>query len=220
MEELVKSVQKKYVDDIVNKYPIHRFFVLFIVIIDVHLTFNVKTESVYTTLSEMKVNYLIDVKSGLLSQVSIVQLILSCFLTFVIIAKLNSYFSEFFFKVLSSSQNFDSYTKEISERVNRSKSDDLLHNYYYSKDISKSLNEARAKLNSAIGSCEVLLSLAILPFAGVGNFLFKDYAIVFFFVVCIFYLNWWAFNFYISKFIPYYFTERLLLGLSANFGDK
>lgn len=98
MEELVKSVQKKYVDDIVNKYPIHRFFVLFIVIIDVHLTFNVKTESVYTTLSEMKVNYLIDVKSGLLSQVSIVQLILSCFLTFVIIAKLNSYFSEFFSK--------------------------------------------------------------------------------------------------------------------------
>ncbi|EPL4631855.1 hypothetical protein L7H64_005512, partial [Klebsiella pneumoniae] len=83
MDELAKKVQEKYIEDLTNKYPLHRFLVLFIVIFFM-LTYQTGNADIYNILDETNVKELFDFEGGLLSKLSMLQLIqclmISCFL--------------------------------------------------------------------------------------------------------------------------------------------
>ncbi|EPQ5923443.1 hypothetical protein MA373_006007, partial [Klebsiella pneumoniae] len=69
MDELAKKVQEKYIEDLTNKYPLHRFLVLFIVIFFM-LTYQTGNADIYNILDETNVKELFDFEGGLLSKLS------------------------------------------------------------------------------------------------------------------------------------------------------
>ena len=219
MEELAKAVQKKYVEDITKKYPTHRFFVMFIVLISSYMYAKSDGVRILSELKEIKVNFILDFKSGLLASVSFEQLVVS-----IIVAGAIGYFyswvSSRSFNVLSKSSSFNYYISEIKAKVDARKSEQELLNYFLAKDVSKELEGLRVKLKSFHTSSEVFVVISLcIGWGGRANS-YLDWVIVMCFVFLVGLNIWKAFNFYISDFLPYYITEQTLLGATVEFGDK
>ncbi|AXW88509.1 hypothetical protein AU509_00555 [Lonsdalea britannica] len=94
MDELAKSIQEKYIDDLTSRYPLHRFFMLFIVAFFMS-NYNIGNTNIYEIMSKTSVKEFFDFKDGFLSKVTIIQflmaLVIVCFLS-VAYRKINAFF--------------------------------------------------------------------------------------------------------------------------------
>jgi hypothetical protein len=89
MEELAKKIQEKYIEDITAKYPLHRFFCLFIYLLSFYIYYIKKEGRLISALAEVKISYLFDFSEGLLSEASVLQLMIAVICT-LLIARLSS----------------------------------------------------------------------------------------------------------------------------------
>lgn len=219
MEDLAKTIQQKYIDDITSKYPLYRFLILWIYLISIYSYISKGSSMrIVEEMNKIKINYLFDFSDGLLSELSIGHLFLSIFSTFIS-AFLYSKFKEKTFSLLSKIKDFKKYTEEIAIKHSNNKSQDGNVNFFISKDISVELKSHREKIKSLHSTGEILLALIICLSYGANFFVIKDYLLVALFFSLIIYIQWSSFNYYISKFIPYYVAERVLLGVDVKFGD-
>ncbi|TWO86098.1 hypothetical protein AYI75_03050 [Shewanella algae] len=219
MEELAKAVQKKYVEDITKKYPLHRFLVMFIVLIASHIYSNANEVRALSELKNIKLNFIFDFSKGLLASVSFEQLVVSVLVT-AVVGYLYSKISSKSFELLTNTSSFDSYISRIREKIDSQKSHREVLNYFLAKDLSKELEGLRVKLKSFHTRSELFLILAIsICWGGAANN-YIDWILVAVFVVMIIINIWNAFKFYISDFLPYYITEQTLLGAKVEFGDE
>ena len=219
MDELAKAVQKKYIDDIVSKYPLHRFAILLILLLSFHIQYDLNNYRIVQGISEIKVNFIFDFSKGLLAQITINQLFWGVVLTYLI-KYLYNLFSMSIFNFLSGKIDFSKYTEKIIMDVTSRKSQDNLVNYYVSLDVSKELEKARSQLKSSHATSEILMSLIVSITLGGIHLVTIDYLIISVLLILIVAIQWVNFKFYVSNFIPYYLTEKALLGSKAKFGDQ
>lgn len=218
MDELAKAVQKKYIEDLMSKYPIHRFIILLIFMLSVYIYNVANNPRLVDGVGEIKVSFIFDFKNGLLSSVTIQQLFMCLVLTYLT-RWLYGCLSEYAFKLLSKSTDFDEYTKTITENVDKTKSIDNLINYYVSRDVSQELEKSRTYIKSTHASGEMLFSIVIALLLGGINIQIIDFLLIAAVFCCVIFIQWRNFTYYISNFIPYYLTEKTLLGSTAKFGD-
>jgi hypothetical protein len=219
MEELAKAVQKKYVEDITKKYPLHRFLVLFLFLLSAYIYSTGTDIRIVQSIQDVKLNFVFDFKKGLLSSVTFENLFVCIFATGSV-SYLYSQFSSKFFNLFSKSSNFDSYIKTIEEKVSSKKSDQEMLNYFLAKDISKQLDDLRVKIKSNHIRSEICFGIIFCMLYGVSDFIAFDWAIIIGLVFYVLLNSWVSFRFYISDFLPYYITEQTLLGSKTSFGDK
>ncbi|HIF9327853.1 TPA: hypothetical protein ACX6RL_004054 [Photobacterium damselae] len=219
MDELAKAVQKKYIEDITKKYPLHRFLVMFMVIISSYIYSKGDNVRVLSELQNIKLSFLFDFNKGLLASVNFEQLVIAIFIS-GIIGYIYSKVSSMSFNLLTKLSSFDSYITQIREKVDSKKSQEEVLNYFLAKDISKELEGLRVKLKSFHTRSELFLVTALIIGWGFGSNNYFDWFLVLMFMVMIFINIWKAFQFYISDFLPYYITEQTLLGATVEFGDK
>ncbi|HIF9456015.1 TPA: hypothetical protein ACX6SN_004099 [Photobacterium damselae] len=219
MDELAKAVQKKYIEDITKKYPLHRFLVMFMVIISSYIYSKGNDVRVLSELQNIKLSFLFDFNKGLLASVNFEQLVIAIFIS-GIIGYIYSKVSSMSFNLLTKLSSFDSYITQIREKVDSKKSQEEVLNYFLAKDISKELEGLRVKLKSFHTRSELFLVTALIIGWGFGSNNYFDWFLVLMFMVMIFINIWKAFQFYISDFLPYYITEQTLLGATVEFGDK
>ncbi|EEZ41168.1 hypothetical protein [Photobacterium damselae] len=219
MDELAKAVQKKYIEDITKKYPLHRFLVMFMVIISSYIYSKGNDVRVLSELQNIKLSFLFDFNKGLLASVNFEQLVIAIFIS-GIIGYIYSKVSSMSFNLLTKLSSFDSYITQIREKVDSKKSQEEVLNYFLAKDISKELEGLRVKLKSFHTHSELFLVTALIIGWGFGSNNYFDWFLVLMFMVMIFINIWKAFQFYISDFLPYYITEQTLLGATVEFGDK
>ncbi|HIF9085679.1 TPA: hypothetical protein ACX6NQ_002541 [Photobacterium damselae] len=219
MDELAKAVQKKYIEDITKKYPLHRFLVMFMVIISSYIYSKGDDVRVLSELQNIKLSFLFDFNKGLLASVNFEQLVIAIFIS-GIIGYIYSKVSSMSFNLLTKLSSFDSYITQIREKVDSKKSQEEVLNYFLAKDISKELEGLRVKLKSFHTRSELFLVTALIIGWGFGSNNYFDWFLVLMFMVMIFINIWKAFQFYISDFLPYYITEQTLLGATVEFGDK
>ncbi|WP_305817025.1 hypothetical protein [Photobacterium leiognathi] len=218
MDELAKAVQKKYIEDLMSKYPIHRFIILLIFMLSVYIYDVENNLRLVDGVDEIKVSFIFDFKNGLLASVTIQQLFVCLVLTYLT-SWLYGCLSEYIFKLLSKSTNFDDYTKKITENVDKTKSNDNFINYYVSRDVSQELEKSRTYIKSTHASGEMLFSIVIALLLGGINIQSVDFLLISAVFCCVIFIQWRIFTYYISNFIPYYLTEKTLLGSTAKFGD-
>ena len=219
MEELAKAIQKKYVEDITKKYPLHRFLVMFIVLISLDIYSKSGNARILSEIKNIKINFIFDFKNGLLASLNFEQLMIACATTWFI-SYLYSNISTKTFNLLAKTSSFDSYISEIREKVDAKKSEQELFNYFIAKDISKELEGLRLKLKSYHTHAEIFLVLALCIGWGLNANSYLDWILVAIFIAMIIKNLWDAFRFYISDFLPYYITEQTLLGAKIEFGDQ
>ncbi|HFD31235.1 MAG TPA: hypothetical protein ENJ28_00785 [Gammaproteobacteria bacterium] len=219
MEELAKAIQKKYVDDLTAKYPLHNFLILFLFILSSYIYNDLPSERILPALSSINISFLFDFKKGLLSAVSLSQFGIAILQT-IAVTMIYSWLSKFFFRILSKSSDFDKYTKNIENNINASKSSDEIVNYYVSKDISIILNKQRTTLKGFHIKAEILLTFLVILITGINDLIFIDWLFLIASIFLIVFIQWRLFLFYISNFIPYYVSEKCLLNGEYSFGDK
>jgi hypothetical protein len=219
MDELASAVQKKYVEDITQKYPVHRIAILFIILFSSHIYSIGDGVRVLSELKNIKLKFVFDFNDGLLGSVSFEQLVFAILATGVI-SFLYSKISKKSFQLLASASSFDSYVSEIKEKIETRKSQQEILNYFLAKDVSKELEGLRVKLKSFHTRSEIFLSSAIVIGWGWTANTYVDWILAVVLILMIAVNVWKAFRFYISDFLPYYITEQTLLGAMVEFGDE
>lgn len=219
MDELAKAVQKKYIEDITQKYPLHRFLVMFIVLISSLVYSKANNIRVLSEIKNIRLNFVVDFSNGLLASVNIEQLVVAILITGMI-SHVYSKISNKSFELLTKASSFDSYISEIREKIDAQKSQQEILNYFLAKDVSKELEGLRVKLKSFHSRSEVFLVSALCIGWGWAANSYLDWILVALLVVLTLINIWKAFKFYISDFLPYYITEQTLLGSKVEFGDK
>jgi len=219
MDEFAKAIQKKYIEDITNKYPLNFFICLFMLIISSYIYSSLPHTRLLDGLSSVKVSFIFDFKKGISAEISVWQLSVCIF--FAILLR-NFYTSiiKSCFQLLSKSDDFSVYEKQIRTSVEVAKSDDQMVNYFLSKDISSQLEKSRSKIRSMHNLAEVVFTLSISMLWGVKAFKWIDWFLFIASILYIIYTQWKVFHYYIREFIPYYITEKTLLGTAGKFGDE
>ncbi|KAB7691470.1 hypothetical protein [Plesiomonas shigelloides] len=218
MDELAKAIQKKYIEDITKRYPLHRFFIAFIVIISSYIYSTGEHVTLISNLSNIKINFILDFNKGLLASVNCQQLAISLLAT-AVISRLYSKLSNVSFELLSKASSFDQYINQIIKKIEDKKSSKEVLNYFLAKDISKELDGLRSKLKSYHTNAEVSVTFLFCIVWGWSSNSYIDWIVVTLLFAFVIYNLWASFNYYISDFLPYYITEQTLLGAKVKFGD-
>ena len=122
MDELAKSIQAKYIDDITSKYPIFRFLILFIFLIAAYgYSKKDSTGRFLLDSSKIKIKFLFAFSDGLLAEISLLQLVI-CIIATCATSLTYSRLKNAAFKILSKAANFDAYTKKIQNQIANQKS--------------------------------------------------------------------------------------------------
>lgn len=218
MDELAKAVQKKYVEDITKKYPLHRFFVLLIFLLTLYLKESYDKTSLTGSLDNLKIKFLFDFSSGLLASISFNQLVISIILS-ALIGFTYSKLSCLLFNLLSSFASFEDYIKGIKNDIEEKKSPQELINYFVAKDISKELEASRQSLKSFHSTAEISLAVSFCVIMAYSTNTWVEWLVLTGAMFLVLINQWRSFHFYISNFLPFYITEQTLLGSQVKFGD-
>jgi len=219
MDELAKAVQKKYIEDITKKYPLHRFLVLFLLLLSSYIYSKEKNSRIIESIKEIKISFIFDFKDGIISLLTFEQLFICIILT-SLISYMYNFFNRKSFKLLSNVSDFNSYISSIELKVSSIKSNQEVLNYILSKDISKQLDGLRVHIKTYHVRSELSLTVIICLLWGVADMVMFDWIIIGLLLIYILVNTWNSFQFYISEFLPYYITEQTLLGGKGSFGDK
>lgn len=214
MEELAKTIQQKYIDELVSKYPVHRFVVLFIFVISTY-SYNSESTPLLNSLMDLKISFLFDFKEGLLSKVSVFQ-----FFTCVALTAMTSILFErvsiLIFDILVQRYDIFELTKTLQIRYEKIKTSNDLVNYYLSKDISSDLEKKKIRLRCFTVNIEYLTALLLAIFWGVNENGLLELLVAVALSIFIIMLQFKLFIFYIESFIPLHVAEKVLQGTDVD----
>ncbi|WP_313699224.1 hypothetical protein [Pantoea sp.] len=210
MEDLAKTIQQKYIDELVSKYPIHRFVILFIFVISTYSYNSIKLP-LLTSLMDLKISFLFDFKDGLLSKVSIFQLF-TCVALTAITGVFFERATKSFFALFISRYDIPNLTKTLQIRYERIKTSNDLVNYYLSKDINADLEKKKIRLRCFTVNIEYLTAILVAVVWGVSENGFMELFSALIICLSIAMLQFKLFIFYIESFIPLHVAEKVLQG--------
>lgn len=216
MEELATKIQEKYIDDITSKYPIYRFFCLFMYLLSFYIYYVRREERLIPALAEIKVSYLFDFSEGLFSEISVFHLMIAIIST-LLVARLSGVLKSLFFNFFSSLRDFDAYALKLKTTIEISRSKNIYIAWALSADISKQLEVKRVKLRSKQSISEVALTLLTCMVIGIKNLSIVDLIIIIGCVIIIFFSHFESFKVYVSEFMPYYVAEQTLFDKNVSF---
>ncbi|MNS35275.1 hypothetical protein [Lelliottia nimipressuralis] len=207
MDELAKKVQEKYIEDLTNKYPLHRFLILFIVIFFM-LTYQTGNADIYNILDETNVKEVFDFQGGLLSKLSMLQLIqcllISCFLNYS-----HKKINISMFNWLISFCDFNKYTSGIHGKYISLKRNDA-YDLFLVKEIDKKISEKKSQFRIVLINSELVFSfLFCVLWSFHGSFV--NIILVFSLLILWAYIQWACYKFYITDFFPLYVAKKYLL---------
>ncbi|EBR5151171.1 hypothetical protein ACLD39_22715 [Salmonella sp. 741265081_PST] len=214
MEELAKTVQQKYIDEIVSKYPLHRFVILFVFIISTY-AYNVTEHSLLTELRSVKVGDLFDFKDGLISKVTLLQLIFCVALTAINTIVFEKT-SGIIFNKLIKRYDIAKFTQDLKTRYEKIRTNNELVNYYLSKDITFDLDKKKIRLRCLTINIEYLTAIVFSIVIGVmknGVLELLGFIVV---LSLLAFLHFRLFIFYIQSFIPLHVAEKVLQGADVD----
>lgn len=224
MDAFIEDIQKKYLEDLITKYPIYRLFVLVLFAFGSYV-YNSEDgfrSRVTEYLLTVKVDFIYDLEAGILTKIPLLSFIISVVCVFInqsIYTRLKDTIFKALVKFVGQSK-IDSFVEQLKNNAKSGKSPNESVNFYISKDLSKQLDIHRKKLRSYHSLAEILLAAIEVLLIGLVGLKTVDWIFIFVSIVCVFYMQWLAFNYYISWFVPAYATEKTLLNSKFEFGEE
>lgn len=219
MEELAKKIQQKYIDDLSSKYPLHRFFCLYVYLLSIYIYFIKKDLRLLVSINEIKVSFLFDFSKGLLSEVTVFNLLMAIILTLVT-AKLSLIIKNKFFQLIYKLKIVDGYLIKLKQIISVNQVNNSSVKYSMTSDISKQLELKRSLLRSKQAISEIVLTSIICLLIGIQNMTVIDWYLVVGGFLIIIYAQWDSLKLYISEFLPYFVAEQVSIGNEISFLTK
>ncbi|WP_182073894.1 MULTISPECIES: hypothetical protein [unclassified Serratia (in: enterobacteria)] len=210
MEELAKTIQQKYIDELVSKYPMHRFLILFLLMLSINSCWNYKTP-LLQSFDVVKVGFIFDFKSGLIANISVLQLIICIALT-TFLGRLFEWLNKKTFSFMIQRHDIVKLTVELKNKYQNLKSNDELVNYYLSKDLSSDLDKQKIKMKCLSVNIEYIMAVILSIIIGMNVNIWHEYCVGVFLIGVVVFLQFRLFLFYIRNFIPLYVAEKVLQG--------
>jgi len=174
---------------------------------------------ILVSIQDIKLSFIFYFKKGLISSVTFEHLFVCVIITWAI-SFLYNFYNKKSFNLLSKASDFPAFISEIESKVKSQKSDQEMLNYFLSKDISKQLDELRAKIEADHVKSELALAIIFCLAYGVKDFIIWDWLFIVGLLIFIICNTCFSFRYYIAELLPYYMTEQTLLGGSVSFCDK
>lgn len=213
MDELAKSIQEKYIEDLTSKYPLHRFLILFMVIFFM-LNYEVGNVKIYAILSETSIKDVFDFQGGILAKLTIIQLLLAL----VIVCFLNlSYkkINNLFFTKLTDLHNFNNYTANVIKKYEKNRRNDA-YDFFIVKEIDKKIEIKKVELRAKAITSELCMSLLICILWSF-NFSATNLLAISSLTTAFVIFQWKMYKFYIIQFFPLYVARNYLLNEDISF---
>jgi len=210
MEEIVKSLQEKYVEDIRAKYPIHRILCLYACIVAYYLSQKCDSLNLLDSLKDIKITFLIGWEGGFFSSANAYQLIVAVFMV-AIISRANSYFKASFFELIAKITDLNGYIKRLRESINTNKT-----NVPTIKKMVQSVEDKKAVLKAMQARSEIMIVCLVCLLINMNHIDLTEIVICILLVWGVIDQQWECYKYYLSKFIPHYVAYEIISGMDSS----
>jgi hypothetical protein len=209
MDELVKELQKKYIEDLTSSFELHKIFIFVTFLVSFLKLIGNKTGSIWLELINSRVKDILDTTNGPFSKTTIL---------YVTICILLTYFSGLIYKsfkirvfnFFASKRNFDDYVRALVNKSDSEVTESQSLNLYLADDQKIRIEIRRKSLLKIHSMSEILFSFLVVSIAGIFRLNYVDFGFGIFFCILIFYLQKKSCEYYISKIVPLLVIESLL----------
>jgi hypothetical protein len=204
MDELIKELQKKYIENLTSSLEFHHFFIFGTFIMSLMKFLENKKGSIWLELIN--------------SKITILYILISVLLTFIsgaLYGKLK--FKVFIF--LASKRDFNVYVEDIIERSRSGISESQSLNLYLADDQHKKIETRRKYLSRIHAISEILASFVLISIAGTLKSNYLDLFFGILFLLLILFLQNKSFEYYVSKVVPLLVIESLLRDKQFTFSE-
>jgi hypothetical protein len=218
MDELIKELQKKYIENLTSSLEFHHFFIFGTFIMSLMKFLENKKGSIWLELINSKLKDILDTTNGPFSKITILYILISVLLTFIsgaLYGKLK--FKVFIF--LASKRDFNVYVEDIIERSRSGISESQSLNLYLADDQHKKIETRRKYLSRIHAISEILASFVLISIAGTLKSNYLDLFFGILFLLLILFLQNKSFEYYVSKVVPLLVIESLLRDKQFTFSE-
>lgn len=211
MDELVKFLKDKYIEDIVAPLDLHKLviFCVFIWTLSLSST-NSYLGSIWLNIGIINVRYIFDPSSEIWNEITVFQILLSILLTLVI-SPIYSRLKSDFFQAFSKIQSLDIYLNNLVTKIRSSLTGNKALDLVLVKDFSKDLSARKKKLIRFHVWGEICIAIIMISIIGLTTRLnFIDLVVAIFFICVVILIQWRAYIYYIKKVVPIALPEKFL----------
>lgn len=219
MDELFKSIQEKYIEDITKQIPIHRVLTLIFAMVIIQIYKQNTSNGFVDALKCYSLSDVFDLEKGLIIRTTIYELFLSI-ISLIVTIKIYSLIKSSIFALLTKTSSYQKHIDSIKSKIELKKSSSTNVNLILASELDIEISNARKKLFSYHVYGEALMTSLFFIAINFSNLKSNDWLLFSISVVAVLYFNFSAFKFYIIKFIPYYAAQKALIGGVAKLGDE
>jgi hypothetical protein len=219
MDELIKELQKKYIEDFTGSLSFHKLLVFATFLICLLKLIQKNYSSIWIELLNSRVKDIFDSANGPFSKVTVLYIFISITLT-VLSASIHECLKIKLFNFFASKVKFDAYVDKIIERSNSEITENQSLNLYLADEQSKQIAMRRKNLSKIHNFSEILFAFFVVSIsASVFRTSYLDlfFGVIFFFIAL--YLQRKSFEYYTSRIVPFLVVESLLRDKKFKFID-
>jgi hypothetical protein len=213
MDELIKFIKEKYIEDIVSPLDLHKVVIFFVSLLALELlpSSSHKGESVWVALMYSNIYMVLDPTSKLWAGLIVLDLVLAISMTLSVSASYSK-IKALSFQRLSSIQDINTYISNVTNRISRTFTGNVAVDLVLVKDISKDLPKRRKTLIGFHIFGEFFLAFSLISATSTvkGGLNAIDLAVFCISIIIVFILQWQAYLYYLEKVIPLALPEKFL----------
>lgn len=211
MDELIKFLKDKYIEDIVSPLDLHKL-IIFCVFVGA-LSLPSKDDylgSIWLNIGSINIKNIFDPDSNIWSEITVFQILLSVLLT-LFISPVYSRLKSDFFQVFSKIQNIDVYLDRLVRRIRGSLTGNKAFDLILVKDLSKDLNTRKKKLIRFHVWGEICITCIVISVMGLAQRVNTiDFVVSIIFLCVVIFIQWRAYLYYLEKVVPVALPEKIL----------
>jgi len=211
MDELIKFLKDKYIEDIVAPLELHKL-IIFCGFVGT-LSLPSKDDylgSIWLNIGSINIKTILDPDSNIWSEITVFQILLSFLLT-LFMSPVYSRLKSDFFQVFSKIQNIDAYLSRLVSRIRGSLTGNKAFDLILVKDISKDLNTRKKKLIRFHVWGEICITCIVISVIGLAQRVNTiDFVVAIIFLCTVIFIQWRAYLYYLEKVVPVALPEKIL----------
>lgn len=211
MDELIKFLKDKYIEDIVAPLDLHKL-IIFCVFVGT-LSLPLKDDylgSIWLNLGSIDIKTIFDPDSNIWSEITVFQILLSVLLT-LFISPIYSRLKSDFFQAFSKIQNIDAYLIRLVRRIHGNLTGNKAFDLLLIQDLSKDLNIRKKKLIRFHVWGEICIACILISTIGLTQRVNTiDFVVAITFLGTVTFIQWRAYLYYLEKVVPVVLPEKIL----------
>ncbi len=212
MDDLIKFIKEKYIEDLVSSIDIHKIIICLGFVWVLGLATNTSyLGSIWLEIGSIDTKDFFNFDSKLWTNITVFQILFSILLTLTI-SPIYSRLKSDFFQAFSKIRDLKEYIRRLTRKIRAKLTGNQALDLILVKDLSKDLNSRKKKLIKLHTWGEICISCLLVSIIGLSKrFNLVDLFSFFAFLIAVISIQWRAYLYYIEKVLPVSLPEKILL---------